>query len=211
MAAAELATAVLAATLPVRPAALLVAFAYLTLTVVAYRLRGQTCACFGSAAMVGRWHIAANLTAGLLSAAAAALVPPDRLSAPWRLAVTAAAAVCTVIVVRTLDRRAATTAGSADCDRPPAMVELVVSDTCPSCRSLKQLLAQMEPARRNAVVTLVVNRGEKLPYGMTSVPAAQALDVDGRPICAPVDGIGAVKALIDTIRLGSPVGGHADR
>jgi hypothetical protein len=44
---------------------------------------------------------------------------------------------------------------------------------------------------------------------MTSVPSARALDAAGTPICAPVDGIGAVKALIDTITLAVPAGRRA--
>lgn len=207
---AELGAAVLLVTLPGRLAALVAVAAYLALTVVAYTMRGQECACFGVArlAAVGRLHVGANAVAALL-AGASALLAGAGAPIGWRAGVGVAAAVATLAVVRVVDARRREEPSGPPCTQQVRGVELFISDSCPSCRSLKDLLALMEPARRDAVVTTVVQRGEKLPDGMTSVPSARALDAAGSPICAPVDGIGAVKALIDTITLAVPAGRRA--
>ncbi|MFI6515432.1 hypothetical protein ACIBF1_07705 [Spirillospora sp. NPDC050679] len=206
--AAETAAAVAVVAVPGRTAPLVALLAYLALTAMAFRLRGTRCACFGLArlASVGRAHIGLNATAALVAALALAAGPSGQAGA--RAAAGCAAAVGTLAAVLALDRRARRAEGApapAPCDRTVTGVRMYVTDGCPSCRSLKQLLETVEPARRETVVTVEVERGAPLPAPVTGlgVPCAVGLDASGSPVCSPVEGIGAVKALVDGVTVRS--------
>lgn len=219
--AAELVGAAAVALAPGRLAAATALVVYALLGAVASGLRGRTCACFGTLrrAAVGRAHIAANTAAALL-AVVALTAGPGGLP-PGARAVTALTAAAVTAVVLPLGRRGATTgaeghAGDAsdttDCTEPVAGVRLYTAPGCPSCRALEGLLDTLDEARRGAVTTTVLRDGERPPPPLRDlgVPAAQALDDHGRPVCAPVSGIGAVKALVDAVTV--PVaGGRAER
>lgn len=207
--AAELLAAAAVVLLPGRAPALVAALAYLALTGAAVLTRGRPCACFGLArlAAVGKIHIGLN-AAGALAAAALAVPYPTGPGTPTRAATAVLAAALTLGTVLAADRRrAAKTGPGAPCPQRIGGVRLYVSDDCPSCRSLKRLLLTVEPARREAVVTSTVERDSELPDTMAGlgVPCAQPLDQAGRPICAPVSGIGAVKALVDSITIAPTV------
>lgn len=213
VAAAEITAAGVLVLLPGRAAAALAVVSYAALAVAARVLRGNRCACFGMARLsaVGRTHIAANAAGGL--AAAIALVGGPGARPGLRTAIAVAAAAATLGAVLALDRhrdsrdaRASRDAASG-CGQRVYGVRLYTSDGCPSCRSLRQLLADIEPARRNAVTTVVLGRGEDLPEPLAGlgVPAAVAVDATGEPVCTPVSGIGPVKALVDSVTLGAPV------
>ncbi|MBC6459920.1 hypothetical protein [Actinomadura sp. HBU206391] len=201
---AEAAMALAIVAVPGRPAALAALLAYLALTAAALGLRGRRCACFGLArlASVGRAHIGLDAVAALVAAVTLAAGPG---SEPFTRAVTAAAAAAvTLAAVLLLDRRARrdeSAATAAGCDQQVIAVRIYTTDDCPSCRSLKQLLETMEPARRDAVVTVPVGPGEELPGPLSGlgVPCALAVGESGEPVCTPVAGIGAVKALVDGI------------
>jgi hypothetical protein len=205
--AAEAAVALAIVAVPGRPAALAALLAYLALTAAAFGLRGRRCACFGLARMasVGRAHIGLNAVAALVAAVTLAAGPG---SEPFTRAVIAAtAAAVTLAAVLLLDRRAgrdesaAAAAPAAGCDQQVMGVRIYTTDACPSCRSLKHLLEAMEPVRRDAVVMVPVGPGEKLPGPLSGlgVPCALAVGESGEPVCSPVAGIGAVKALVDSI------------
>ena len=203
--AAEVSVAAGLITVPGAAAAMLGAGAYATLAVAATALYGRTCACFGDTrlAAVSRRHVAMNaLGAGT---AVLAMVLPGGPSAA-RVARIAAAAVGAAVTGAVLRRRpTAPAAPPADCGRISA-VRLYTTETCPSCQSLKVLVDAMEPARRELVSTTVLGPGETPPPPLTAdlgVPAAYAVDAAGEPVCAPAAGIGAVKALIDSITIGS--------
>ncbi len=174
--------------------------AYAALAVVAFRLRGQSCACFGAArlAAVGSGHLALNAVAAL-AAVAVFLLPAG---GPW-LAGRAIGAVLVAGVLAgvlwLLDRRAP--AVQAACSTPIVGVRLYESSTCPACRSLERLLGSMADARRNAVHTTVLPEGENLPERLSGlgVPCAIGVDAHGNEACEPVSGVGEVKALIDRI------------
>ncbi|WP_221356129.1 hypothetical protein [Streptomyces beigongshangae] len=206
--AGELAAAAATLAAPGRFAALAPMGTYAALTVVAHRTKGAKCACFGTArlAAIGRTHIGANASASLIAAAALVAAPGHRHLV--RTATALLSAAVTHGVVRALDRRAGKTSGAAAqvCHDPVDSVRLYVSDDCPACRSLKHLLQFMEPARRNAVRTTVVSGEDELPPQLAGlgVPCALGLDTRGEPVCAPVSGIGAVKALVDGVTLGAP-------
>lgn len=208
--ATETTAAVAIVAAPGRLAALIALLAYLALTVVAYALRGERCACFGLArlASVGRVHIGANAIAALAAVVALVAGPGSELIV--RAAAGVGAAVVTLATALILDRRREQVrdTGAAPCGQQVTAVRLYVTDGCPSCRSLKQLLETVEPARREAVTTTVVERGEKLPGPLSElgVPCALGVDASGEPVCSPAEGIGAVKALIDGITVRSREG-----
>jgi hypothetical protein len=206
----ELAAAVAIVLVPGRSAAVVALAAYASLTAMAYVMRGRRCACFGVArlAAVGRFHIGANAAAAVVAAGLALADPPGSQPA-LRAVVGVVATSVTLGAVLALDRRRR---GASDavssCEEQVNAVRLYVSDSCPACRSLKQLLAAMEPARRDAVVTIVIGKEERVPAavsGLLGVPSAVGLNAAGEPVCSPVSGIGAVKALVDTITLIAPV------
>jgi hypothetical protein len=209
---AELAAATALVLLPGRAAPAAAVITYGTLTAVAQALDGQRCACFGAArlATVGRAHIGAN---ALGSAVAAALLTTDLPARPrLRGAAAALAAATTAVTVLLADRRRARAEETVEhCGEAVAGVQLYVSDNCPACRALKQLIGAMEPVRQDRVNMTVVSSGSELPPGMTdmSVPCAMPVDAAGGPVCAPVSGIGAVKALIDTVVIAAPDVPHA--
>ena len=205
---AECATALALLLLPSRPAAVLAALAYGALAVAAQRLRGEQCACFGVArlAAVGRAHVAANAAA---AAAAAALVATGGASSqlPLRGLGLALAAAALVSLLWHLDRRAAAGIGVPACDEPVRGVRVYISGSCPACRSLGSLLEKLETARRSLVNTVVLREGDALPAALQGlgVPCAMGLDAAGQMICAPVSGIGDVKALVDRVVIGADV------
>ncbi|MFE2636121.1 hypothetical protein ACFXKF_15260 [Streptomyces scopuliridis] len=213
---AELGAAAALVLLPGRAAPAAALLTYGALTAVAQSLRGQRCACFGAArlATVGRSHVGAN---ALAATAAAVLLTADLPARPRLRGVAAAAsAAVTATAVLIADRRRAAAEATAEravehSTEPVGGVQLYVSDNCPACRALKQLLGAMEPVRRARVETTVVSSGSELPPEMAdmSVPCATAVDPAGRPVRAPVSGIGAVKALIDTITITGPEPAHA--
>jgi hypothetical protein len=206
---AECGAAVLLIALPGWPAGVLAGVAYGSLAVVAHRLRGRRCACFGAArlAAVGRAHIGANVAA---AAAGLAVAPLESSWSPAaRLLSCAVASVAVLSSARYLDRRAGGAGGEGEegeaaslpCDEPIWGVRLYVSEDCPACRSLRYLLGKMDDARRSTVSTVVVGGKESVPeaFRRLGVPAATALDAAGRPVCSPVSGIGDVKALVDRV------------
>jgi hypothetical protein len=204
---AECATALLLLLLPSRAAAVLAALAYGTLTVAAQRLRGEQCACFGVArlAAVGRAHVAANAAAAAFAAALAAIGASPGLA--LRGLGLALAAATLVSLLWHLDRRAPAGTGAAACDEPVRGVRVYISASCPACRSLGSLLEKLETARRSLVNTVVVSEHDGLPAALQGlgVPCATGLDSAGQMICAPVSGIGDVKALVDRVVIGADV------
>ncbi|MEU6023012.1 hypothetical protein [Micromonospora sp. NPDC047134] len=206
--AAECAVVAVAVAAPGRAAALLVMITYAGLAAVAHVLRGQRCACFGLArlASVSRAHVGANALAAVCALAAVTFAAPQG-HAGLRATVAVVTALATFGVLRLTDsRRSGVTEEGAACTEQITAVHLYLGDTCPSCRSLKELLAAMEPARREAVSSTVLTREDNLPDMMAGlgVPCAVGLNAAGDPVCRPVDGIGPVKALVDSIVLGVP-------
>jgi hypothetical protein len=202
--AAEVAGAVAIITVPGRPAALLALLCYLALTGMAFALRGRRCACFGLArlASVGRTHTGLNAVATL--PAAAALVAGPGTEPLVRAVSGCGAAAITLTAVVLLDRRARraeSKAAAVGCEEQILGVRIYIADDCPACRSLKRLLDTVEPARREAVVMITVERhGERPgPLSGLNVPYAVAVGQSGEPVCSPAEGIGAVKALVDDI------------
>ncbi|WP_031509576.1 hypothetical protein [Streptomyces megasporus] len=212
--AGEVAATVAVVVLPVRWAAAIALLTYAVLTVVAVRSRGQKCACFGLArlAAVGRVHIGANAAAAALAAAVLTLSDAGAWPLP-RAVATAAAAGVTLTVLLVVDRRReAARLHVPPCAEQIRGVRLYVADDCPSCRSLKHLLAAGEPERLAAVTMVTVAKEAELPGSLQGlgVPCATGLDAAGEPVCAPASGIGAVKGLIDGITLAStPVDSRA--
>jgi hypothetical protein len=206
----ELAAAAAICLLPARAAAAVALAGYAALTVTAYLLRGERCACFGVArlAAVGRLHIVANgagvIIAGVLTAAA-----PDA-ELPLRLGGCAVAAAATLAAVLAADRHR--TASEPACPGPVSRVHLYVSAGCAACRALLQLLADAEPGRKDAVTVTTVDRasGTGPPERLTGtpLPCAVALSPGGEEICRPVSGLGPAWAVIQTIVIGPRV--HAE-
>jgi hypothetical protein len=203
---AECAIALALVALPSRPAAVLALLAYGALTAAAQRLRGEQCACFGVArlAAVGRAHVAAN-AAGAAAAAALVAIGGATAQPALRGLGLAVAAAALVVLLWQLDRRAAAGTGVAPCDEPVRGVRVYISASCPACRSLGSLLEKLETARRSLVNTVVLNEGDGLPAPLQGlgVPCAMGLDAAGQMICAPVSGIGDVKALVDRVVIGA--------
>ncbi|MDQ3988204.1 MAG: hypothetical protein M3291_03215 [Actinomycetota bacterium] len=200
---AELAAALAIVVLPGRAAALVALAAYAALTAVAFAMRGQKCACFGAArlANVGRSHVGANAGATLL-ATVLVVAGPAEAGVLVRSTVGLLAALATLVAVFLIDRRRRDAQESAaPCEERVSGVQLYVSDNCPACRSLKQLLGSLEPARRDAIRTTVVGSDQELPASLSGlgVPCAIPLDATGHPVCRPASGIGGVKTLINTI------------
>ncbi|GAA2986431.1 hypothetical protein [Actinokineospora diospyrosa] len=189
-----------------RPAAVLAVTVGVVLTTAAAVLRGRECACFGAArlATVKRSHVVGNLLG--TAAAVAALVGGPGDDPVLRAAVAGASALVAATVVLVLDRRARRVVTTPRCDEPISAVRLYTTAGCPSCRAVKQLVATVEQARRDAVVTVVLAAGEKPPgeLGIAGVPAAIGLGTTGEPVCGPVSGVGAVKALVDSISVVAP-------
>jgi len=174
--------------------------AYAALAVVAFQLRGQSCACFGAArlAAVGSGHLALNAV-GALAAVAVLLLPAET---PWPAGRAVGAVLLAGILAGglwLLDHRR--TPVEAACDTPIVAVRLYESSTCPACRSLERLLGSMADDRRDAVETTVLQDGQSLPDRLSGlgVPCAIGIDADGNEACEPVSGVGDVKALIDRI------------
>ena len=174
--------------------------AYSALAVVAFRLRGQSCACFGTArlAAVGSGHLALNAI-GALIAVAVLLVPAGT---PWPAGRAVGAVLVAGLIAGALwllDRRKPPV--EAACDAQIVAVRLYESSTCPACRSLERLLGSMADDRREAVDTTVLQEGQSLPDRMSGlgVPCAIGIDAGGNEVCEPVSGVGEVKALIDRI------------
>jgi hypothetical protein len=208
---AECAAAVAIVLLPSRLGCAVAALAYGALTIAAHRLRGQQCACFGVArlAAVGRAHVAAN-TAASVGAAALAFLTGEWEPASRGLGLVLAAAALASLLWR-LDRRAAVPDGGPACTEPVRSVRVYVSESCPSCRSLGSLLERMEDTRRALVSTVVVREKGSMPKALQGlgVPSAIGLSSAGNVICAPVSGIGNVKALVDQVVIGLDDLAHA--
>jgi hypothetical protein len=209
--AGECAAAAAIVLLPNPLAGAVAAGAYGTLSVAARRLRGHRCACFGAArlAAVGRAHVAANAAA---AAVAAALVPAaGATELPLRGLGLAGTAAALVGLLWQLDRRSAAGSGARDCAEPVRSVRVYVSENCPACRSLGSLLTRMEGTRRALVNTVVVREKESLPRVLQDlgVPCAIGLNSAGQVVCAPVSGIGDVKALVDQVVIGLDDLAHA--
>jgi hypothetical protein len=158
-------------------------------------------------AAVGRAHVGANAGAALAGAALAVAPGRQAPSRPVRAAGLVAATAATAAlggVLGALDRRAGPRPAAPACGEPVAAVRVYVSEDCPACRSLATLLGSLEEARRSLVHSTVVRGKEDLPAALQGlgVPSAQALDGAGAPICAPVSGIGDVKALVDRLVIG---------
>ncbi|MET9513574.1 hypothetical protein [Streptomyces sp. NPDC002994] len=222
---AELGAATAVVALPGRRAALVALVVYACLTLVAHTLRGRTCACFGGAARstVGPLHVACT-AAGAAASLAALAGGPGTAQGGLRAVVCLAAAAVTLAVLLVADRQGLVLGGppgrpdgplltgrsddaAADPTERVHEVLLYTSVACPSCKSLHQILDAMEPARRQAVTTTVLDEGEQLPDFLAGlgVPAAFGLNATGEAVYAPVSGIGAVKALIESVTIGAPV------
>lgn len=226
----ELVAATAAVSLPGRLGALVALVVYACLAAVAHSLRGQTCACFGGAARskVGPLHVAST-AAGAAASLAALVGGPSATQSALRAVVCTAAAAATLAVLLVADRQGLVLGGPLGRPRGGPLlgrgddvtgesreptdprnrvhaVLLYTSVACPSCKSLHQILDAMEPARRKAVTTTVLGEGEQLPDFLDGlgVPAAFGLNATGEAVCAPVSGIGAVKALIDSVTVGAP-------
>jgi hypothetical protein len=202
--AAESAAGLSLVLLPTRAAGAVAMLAYGALAVAAHGLRGHRCACFGVArlAAVGRAHVAANAAAALAGGALLAVGgSPEPGARALGLALAGGALVA---LLWRLDRRAAAGTGPRDCAEPVRSVRVYVSQNCPACRSLGSLLQRMHGARRALVSTVVVREQEALPTPLRGlgVPCAIGLNAAGQVICAPVSGIGDVKALVDRVVIG---------
>jgi hypothetical protein len=202
VAVAEIAAVAALLFLPGRYAGAIGVLAYATFTVVAHRLRGQPCACFGVArlAAIGRGHVTANAAAAALAAAvlAAAALPIATPAGPWlRLVVLAPAAAALTMLLAWRGR-------VAPCTRTVHRVRVYVSDECPACRSLRALLARTSESRRATTEIVVVRDDDELPPAVRGlgVPAAIGLDGTGAAACPPVSGVGDVKALVDRAVVG---------
>jgi len=209
--AGECAAAAAIVLLPSPLAGAVAAGVYGALAVAAHRLRGHRCACFGAArlAAVGRAHVAANAAGAAIGAA---LVPAGgAVELPLRGLGVAATAAALVGLLWQLDRRSAAGTGARDCAEPVRSVRVYVSENCPACRSLGSLLTRMEGTRRALVSTVVVREKESLPRALQGlgVPCAIGLDSAGQVVCAPVSGIGDVKALVDQLVIGLDDLAHA--
>ncbi|TLQ43156.1 hypothetical protein [Streptomyces marianii] len=202
---AELLAAVGIVFLPGRWAAASALLAYAALTAVAARTKGQKCACFGLArlAAIGKTHIGTNAAGALLAAVALALPPGDGGIVTRAVAAAVGTAVMLGVLLA-IDRRLRTAQeATLPCTEQVSAVRMYVADDCPSCRSLKHLLSAAEPERLALVTTVTVAKEAELPgvlHGL-GVPCAIGLDRTGMPVCSPVSGIGAVKALVDAITL----------
>lgn len=203
----ELAAATLITVMPGRIAALIAALSYGSLTMVSYMTRGQRCSCFGAAhlAAIGRLHMAANGAAAFF-ALTAALVTSAPVATPLRIVGTLGSAAVTVLIVVVVDRRRRLELrhSDADCQDEVSFVRVYVSDSCPSCRSLQELFSTMEPARQDALEVNVVTGMSEMPKMLNGlgVPCAIGLGHEGGTVCAPVTGIGPVKALVDRVKIG---------
>ncbi|WP_020634181.1 hypothetical protein [Amycolatopsis alba] len=213
VAAAELVTALLMICVPGRQAAVLAAVAFGTLAVVAWVLRERGCACFGVArlAEVGRGHIAVNVLAAIVAAAAVVGAPGDQAS--LRSVVAVASAVTTAGTVLMLSRRARGKENAAvllvsERTEPVHGVRLYTSEDCPSCGALKALLSTMDQSRRDAVAETRLGAGETAPGALAGlgVPCAQGTNRAGEFVGEPVIGIGPVKALVNSITVSRHVG-----
>lgn len=204
--ACELAAAVEITTARLHPAAAIALLAYLTLTLVAWRLRGRECACFGVArlAAVGRLHIAANAIGVLLALLVLASPAGSQLPAVVRGGIAVGAAAATLAMVWLVERRRAAREDSpVPCTEQVAGVTLYVSASCPACRALETVLAGMETSRREAVTIIRLSKETPRPKELLGlgVPCAVPLYTDGQPICAPISGISGVRRLIEGITL----------
>ncbi|WP_127506000.1 hypothetical protein [Actinoplanes solisilvae] len=207
---AELLAVVGAILLPGVWAAAPIALMYAGLTGVAVALRGRRCACFGArqTKAIGALHIAANAAAATV-AVVALLLPGSAAGLPARGGAVVLGLAISLTVLLLLERRRP--AAEAPCTEPVFAVALYVSDHCPSCRSLKQLVSTMDAARRDAVEMTVLQPGDDLPSAAAGlgVPCAVGLGADGQPVCPAVDGIGKVKALIDRVVIRAESSAHA--
>lgn len=216
----ELIAACILTLVPGRTAAAVAIGAYGTLTLAARLLRDERCACFGAArlATVGRTHVTAN-AAGACVACVACVGGPGDASVP-RACLAAVSAAVTLGLILAVERlpaeRLAVGRGrrrrpqAAGCEEQVSTVRIYTTLDCPSCQALKKVMASMEPVRRAAVFTVVLGQGEEPPEAVRDlgVPAAYGVNAAGEQVCAVVSGIGAVKALIDsvTLRPGGPGG-----
>ena len=211
--ASEVLAAVAIVVVPGRAAAVIALTAGVALTAVSWVIRGRDCACFGVArlAAVGRPHVIANAFATATALAVLVGGPGVHpVSRAW-VALTSAAVVSGVVLA--LDRRTRHGGTTTRCRERISAVRLYTSAGCPSCRAVRRLVDAMEPARRDAVDVVVLAEGENPPQdtGITGVPAAIGLGTTGEQVCAAALGVGAVKALVDSITVGAPdvQAGHA--
>jgi hypothetical protein len=203
-AAAELAVAVVLITAPVRAAAITGAVCYAVLTAVAWRLRGQRCACFGLArlASVGPAHLALNSAATVVAVAVAVTGGGAGTVIRPGIAVAATAVTGGLLAVTGRGREV-----RQPCQEQIGGVRLYVSESCPACRALQTLLAGVEPARRAAVQ--ILDRQESPPPAEAArlgVPCAVPISITGQAACTPVSGVDPVWRLIQgiTITVGQP-------
>lgn len=205
VAAGELAVVTGALMLPTRPAGALLAGTYTLLAVVAWRLRGRRCACFGAArlAALGNGHVAANALAAAVTLVAAAAGGGRGAVAVHALVMVVCAGLtyATVALLRVRDQPSS---AAVACGEPVHMLRLYVADGCPSCHALLTLMADLDPDRRTriALVELAADRGDAPPeargYGM---PHAIPLAADGTPVCRPATGVELIWRHIETMTL----------
>ncbi|MFD9941205.1 hypothetical protein ACFWYW_44445 [Nonomuraea sp. NPDC059023] len=203
---AELTVAAIAILASEHWAVVAVAVTYVSLAVVAFWLRGQKCACFGAArlAAVGRTHVSLNAVGAVVATMVAITGSAGPSSVVVRLGVTAGAAVVIFGLILLLDRRRETTATAArPCDDRIYGVRLYGADDCPACQALKELIAKMDPIRHRTIEMVTVAMREKLPEEVDGlgIPCAVGLDAEGNVVCAPAEGIGPVKRLIESVTI----------
>ncbi|MGH3769758.1 MAG: hypothetical protein ACRDTX_32205 [Pseudonocardiaceae bacterium] len=205
----EIAAAVAICLLPAQSAALVALASYLALTGASYWLRGEHCACFGVAnlAVVGKVHIGLNGLAAMIAAVGLAVGSSDT---PTVIRCGLALLVTLGIQV-IMSRRGDVVQDVVPCTERVGGLHLFVSENCPACRALEQLLTTIEPERREAVTRTLVTKKTLLPDHLRGlgVPSAVPLSAEGKPVCSPVSGIGPVKAAIDAITI-RPATCHAD-
>lgn len=207
----EIGAAVAICLLPAQPAALVGLVSYIGLTAASYLLRGEHCACFGvaSRAVVGKIHIGLNSLAAVIAACGIVVSSSDTPTV-IRCGLALLAMLVTLGVQWIISRRRGMVEDLDLCTDPVGGLHLYVTENCPACRALEQLLTTIEPERRDAVTRTLVTKQTPLPDHLIGlgVPSAVPLSLDGKPVCSPVSGIGPVKSAIDAITIRAAY--HAD-
>ena len=198
---AETVAAVVVCLAPARVGAIAATVAYLALALAAWRYRGRPCGCFGTAklAALTTTHAVLN-TAAAGVAAALVLTAAGRLPVPQPVAVATVTALVTLALVANGGRRPAP---AKPCHAPIGGVRVYVTDACPACTALLQLLRTIEPARRDRVIIerLTEDSPGPDPERRRQVPSAVPLSAGGQPVCDEAIGLPAVHDVITRITI----------
>jgi hypothetical protein len=198
----EVATAGVSALVPwAWPLAGLVAAAYGILALVAVRLRGRSCACFGaSSGPVGSRHIALNLVAAaialVLAASAGGASPPLEVRVLTVVLIGALVATWSVTGRPGRGGRPAAdrTAGDLDCLATARSIVILTVEGCAACRSLHVLLDGTGTAVRWRTVNDPAEPYARLAGGQ--YPCALAVDATGMLACPPQWGLRGIQRLV---------------